>query len=212
MIMKPIRLMIADDHPLMSEGIFHFLNEEPDITVTATACCGEDALSLLGEGATDVLLMEVRLPGAGGVEFCRDIRRINTMVKILGLGNTPERSSIMRMMYNGASGYLLKSVPVSELISAIRIVAEGGVYFNKAAQQLLSRHEEEELAELPSLTAREREVLHHIAEGFTSAQIATKLFISRLTVETHRRSLIRKLKVNNAAALMRVAAEWGLLK
>jgi DNA-binding NarL/FixJ family response regulator len=206
---QKINLLIGDDHPLVTEGLTTLLGQSGHIIVRGVAATGKDILEQVNTIAADVLLLDVNLPDISGIEICLEARKLNPALKILGLSNFSERSIVLRMLHNGASGYLLKSVPIAEMVKAIEIVAGGGIYLSREAQELLTKQDAFNAAEKPVLTAREKQVLQLIAEGLTSPQIAAKLFISPLTVESHRKNLMQKFKAGNAAGLVRKAAEWG---
>lgn len=206
---QKINLLIGDDHPLVTEGLTTLLGQSGDIIIRGVAATGKDILEQVNTIAADVLLLDVNLPDMSGIEICLEARKLNPALKILGLSNFSERSIVLRMLHNGASGYLLKSVPIAEMVKAIEIVAGGGIYLSREAQELLTKQDAFNAVEKPVLTAREKQVLQLIAEGLTSPQIAAKLFISPLTVESHRKNLMQKFKAGNAARLVRKAAEWG---
>lgn len=206
---QKINLLIGDDHPLVTEGLTTLLGQSGDIIIRGVAATGKDILEQVNTIAADVLLLDVNLPDMSGIEICLEARKLNPALKILGLSNFSERSIVLRMLHNGASGYLLKSVPIAEMVKAIEIVAGGGIYLSREAQELLTKQDAFNAVEKPVLTAREKQVLQLIAEGLTSPQIAAKLFISPLTVESHRENLMQKFKAGNAAGLVRKAAEWG---
>lgn len=205
-----IRLLIADDHPLVTEGLTTLLQQPGGIVVAGTAVNGQDMLTMVKTVPADVLLLDINLPDISGIDICREARKLQPQLYILGLSNFSERSMILQMLHNGASGYLLKSVSIQELRKAIEIVAAGGIYLSSDTQQLLTQQEHWQQEEKPVLTAREKQVLELITQGLTTPQIARQLFISPLTVESHRKSLMQKFKTPNAAALVRKAGEWGM--
>ncbi len=204
-----IRLLIGDDHPLVTEGLTTLLKQQGHIAIVGAAANGQDILEQVKTIPADVLLLDINLPDMNGIDICLKARKMNPELRILGLSNFSERSIVLRMLHNGASGYLLKSVPIPEIIRAIEIVADGGIYLSREAQELLTRQEGFEPDEKPVLTAREKQVLQLIVQGHTSPQIAAQLFISPLTVESHRKNLMQKFKAANVIILVRKAAEWG---
>ncbi|MDQ0106524.1 DNA-binding NarL/FixJ family response regulator [Chitinophaga terrae (ex Kim and Jung 2007)] len=209
MISTAIRILIGDDHPLVTEGLSTLLSERKHLVIAGKAATGKEVLELVKTVPANVLLLDVNLPDMSGIDICLQSKKLCPELYILGLSNFSERSIILNMLHNGASGYLLKSVSIQEMVNAIEVVASGGIYLSKDAQQLLTHQEVFGPSEKPILTAREKEVLELIIQGLTSPQVATRLHISPLTVESHRKSLMQKFKANNAAVLVRKATEWG---
>jgi DNA-binding NarL/FixJ family response regulator len=206
---SPIRVLIGDDHPLVTEGLRTLLAMDKKIAVISTAGTGKEILEKIVIFQPDVLLLDVNLPDMDGLEVCLQVKKNNSEVFILGLSTYSERSIILRLLQNGASGFLLKNSPIAEIKKAVETVATGAVYLSGQAQQLLTAGELFATREKPVLTAREDQVLKLVMQGLSSPQIATQLFISTLTVESHRKSLMQKFQVHNVAVLVRKATEWG---
>lgn len=209
--MKIIRIIICDDHPLITEGIHSFIAQKEDMEVVATAGSSAALMDLLPLQMADVLLLDVNLPDENGIDVCMEVKKKYPHLKILGLSNYNERSVILRMLHNGASGYLVKSESVNVVEQAIRHIHEGGVYFGKEVQNTLSSLTKTELMETPPITKREKEVLQYLDEGLTSAMIADKMFISSLTVDSHRKNLLRKFNVSKTISLLQKAKELGII-
>lgn len=209
--MKKIRIIICDDHPLITEGIHSFIVQKEDMEVVATANSGAELTDILQKTEADILLLDVNLPDDNGVDLCVEVKKQYPEMKILGLSNFNERSVIVRMLNNGASGYLVKSESVQVVEQAIRHIYEGGVYFGKEAQKTLSSLTKTELLEIPPITKREKEVLQYLDEGLTSPMIAEKMFISSLTVDSHRKNLLRKFNVSKTINLLQKAKELGII-
>lgn len=207
---KEVSVFIVDDHPVVVAGLKALLGQLKHLQVAGTAANAFEAVSQLKEQPVDVLLLDINLPDINGIDLCKKIRREFPAIKILGISTFSERSYISRMIENGASGYLLKSASPEEIAEAIQTVLEGKLYLCVEVEQTL-QPAMMLTGELPVLTKREKEVLKLIADGLTNNQIATKLFISPLTVDSHRKNLLTKLQVNNTAALIRMAVEHGLL-
>lgn len=205
---QPINIMIVDDHPMVIEGLRSLLADQEDVRVVHTCTQGEEAMRLLAENPVDVLLLDISLPDVSGTDLCARIAAAFAGTRILGISTYSEASLIYQMIQNGAKGYLLKNASADELVRAIRLVQDGYVYFSPEVQKILA---EFSVKDKPQLTRREKEVLVLIAEGTTSQQIAEKLFVSPLTIETHRRNLMQKFGVNNAPAMIRAAIEHNLL-
>ena len=203
-----VKIMIVDDHPMVIEGLRSLLADQADISIAHTCTQGEEALRLLRVRKPDVVLLDINLPDINGTDLCKQIRNAFPAVRILGMSTYSEPSLIHQMIQNGAKGYLLKNASAEELIRAIFQVHQGNVYFSPEVQRILA---EFSVNDKPQLTRREKEVLALIAEGITTQQISQKLFVSPLTIETHRRNLMQKFGVNNAAALIRAALEQKFL-
>ncbi|MBO9631556.1 MAG: response regulator transcription factor [Chitinophagaceae bacterium] len=206
-----IQILIADDHPLITEGLQKLVDEKEDMQIAGIAASAKETIALVETTPADILLLDVNFPDGNGVDLCLPLRKLNPTLKLIGLSNFNERSIILRMLHNGASGYLLKSSSLSELEQAIRAVAAGGIYLGTEAREVISHLADHELIQLPPLTKREKEVLQYLAMGYTSPQIGEKMFISSLTVDSHRRSLMEKFKVSNAISLLKKARELGLV-
>ena len=210
--MKKIRIIICDDHPLITEGIHSFITQKEDMEVVATAGSALELKEMLSGTEADVLLLDVNLPDENGIDMCMEIKKIYPDLRILGLSNFNERSVIVRMLNNGASGYLVKSESIKVVEQAIRHIYEGGVYFGKEAQITLNSLTRKELTDLPPITKREKEVLQYLDEGLTSPMIAQKMFISSLTVDSHRKNLLRKFEVSKTINLIQKAKELGIIQ
>ena len=209
--MEPIKIIICDDHPLIKEGLQSFIAQKSDMDIVATAGGLQELNEVLETVSADILLLDVNLPDGNGVDICIDVKKRFPEMSVLGLSNFNERSVIIRMLNNGASGYLLKSASVHEIEQAIRHIYEGGVYFGKEAQNTLSALTKKESAEVPPITKREKEVLQYLNEGLTSAQIADSMYISPLTVDSHRKNLLQKFNVSKTINLLQKAQELGML-
>ena len=203
-----INIIIVDDHPMVIEGLRSLLVDQEDMRILNTFTRGSEVIDFLAEQACDVILLDISLPDISGTELCRRIIESNPKVKILGMSTYSEASIIHQMIQYGAKGYLLKNASMDELVRAIFLVHGGDMYFSPEVQKILA---EFSIKDKPKLTRREREVLELIAAGITTQQIADKLFVSPLTIETHRRNLMQKFGANNAPAMIRAAIEQRLL-
>ncbi|MEM6864306.1 MAG: response regulator transcription factor [Bacteroidota bacterium] len=208
---RPIEILIVDDHPMVIEGLKALLEDEEGILVKDCFTNGESTLIYLDDHDADVILLDVNLPDINGVDMVAPILSRRKHAKILVLSTYNEGSIITKMIKNGVKGYLMKNVGADELTSAIYKVNEGGVYYDKSVQMILADSAAQDVVQLPKLTRREKHVLSLIAAGKRTNDIAEELYISPLTVETHRRNLMQKLKVSNAAAMVRFAMENGLI-
>ncbi|MDZ7780075.1 MAG: response regulator transcription factor [Gemmatimonadota bacterium] len=211
-----IRVMVADDHTVVRQGIRILLEEVDGLEVVAEAEDGDEALELARELRPDVILLDVTMPGKTGLEVTRTLREeeIESAVLILSMHDDPEY--VLQAVRAGADGYVLKDVAPTELRKAIQTVHEGREYFAERVTHQLSvglraelEHEQRK-SRLESLTARETEVLVMVADGLTNREIAEKLDISPRTVETHRERVMTKLRIRTVAGLTRFVVEEGL--
>ena len=206
----PTRVLLVDDHPMVVAGLRALLAPMPALAVVATAGTAAEAYAAVAAHRPDVVLLDINLPDESGLDVCRRLVSEYPGLKILALTTLNEKSYVTRMMAQGAAGYVLKNASPEELAEAIARVQAGKKYFSEEVQELLLQPEPARAA-VPPLTRREKEVLGFIAQGHTSQEIADRLFLSALTVETHRRNLLAKFEVNNTAALIRLAAQHQLL-
>lgn len=205
-----VKVFIIDDHPMVIEGIRQMLQNADDLRIVGSAVDGYAALEALKSTAADVALVDINLPDLDGIELCKKLRERFPKIKILGLSTFKERSYITRMIDAGASGYLLKNANGEELSEAIHAAHRGRMYMSMEAAQTIARPAAEK-PDLPLLTSREKEVLALIAEGMTNNEIAEKLFISPLTVDSHRKNLLAKFGVKNTAAMVKYGIEAGFI-
>ncbi|MEH6681256.1 MAG: response regulator transcription factor [Sediminicola sp.] len=210
--MEAIHIVIVDDHPMVLEGLRSLLGDDESIRISACFTNATETLAYLEGNRVDVILLDVNLPDINGVEMGKMVRERHPAIKILGLSTYSEPSIINQMIKNGAKGYLLKNATADELVNAITQIYNGHFYFGSEVQKILADSVSQEGKDTPKLTRREKHILQLIADGKTTNAIAEELFISPLTVETHRRNLMQKMEVSNAAALVKVAIEKSLLQ
>lgn len=210
---KAISIAIVDDHPVVLEGLQRILLENFSIHNLLQFHSGEEMIAFLNTQQIfpDIILLDITLPGKSGIETCRNIKKIAPQIKIIGFSNHAQRSMVMQMLQNGASGYILKNAMASEVIDCIQEVIEGKISFSKEVTSIMAHPSQVSLKTIPRLTKREKEILKMIADGKTSVDIGEKLFISAATVETHRRNLMQKLEVKNVAMLIKIAIENSLI-
>lgn len=212
---NPITIAIVDDHPVVLEGLQKIFLDGFNVKEILQYNSGEDILSFLHSHNhqidIDIVLLDITLPGKSGIEICKEIKKIAPHINVLGFSNHSQRSIVMQMLQNGASGYMLKNTLASELTACIKQVLDGNIAFSKEVATIMATSPQSGLASIPRLTKREKEILKMIAEGKTSTDIGSQLYVSPVTVETHRRNLMQKLEVKNVAALIKVAIENGLL-
>lgn len=204
-----IRVCIIDDHQLILEGLQSLLEQETDISITGLLKNAEELHAALRKGLPDVILMDINLPDADGLELCRIVARQYPAVKIIGLSTSNQVSVIRNMLANGASGYLLKDASKKEILEAIKTVHKGREYVSRSISDVLKTGGT--AARLPVLTRREKEILELISEGMTNAEIAAKLFVTVNTVDSHRKNMLTKFDVRNTAALVKLAVTNQLI-
>ncbi len=216
-----IRVLIADDHTLVRQGIRVLLQAEPDLQVVAEAGNGQDAVRLARELQPDVVVMDLTMPGMDGMEATRMIKACLPKTHILALTVHESDEYFFRVLQAGASGYVLKRAAASELLSGVSAVAHGEVFlFPAVAKKLLadyltrghSREEGEAREASAGLTAREQEILTLVAEGLTNREIADRLTVSLSTVQTHYTHILTKLNLQNRAELIKYAIRRGLIE
>jgi DNA-binding NarL/FixJ family response regulator len=211
-----VRVVLADDHALVREGLRHVLDAEPGIEVVGEASTGAEAVALALAHQPDVVLLDITMPGETGLRAAARLREQLPDAKILMLSMHDNAEYVREGMRIGTHGYILKDSAGEELRAAIRAVHAGGTFFSPAVVRRLTSAPEVPAApaahaQLALLTPRERDVLQGIVDGHTNKAIAAQLGISRRTVEAHRESLMRKLEIHNVAGLTRFALEAGLL-
>ncbi|HKL02261.1 MAG TPA: response regulator transcription factor [Cryomorphaceae bacterium] len=206
-----IRLMIADDHQVLLDGLVMMLDNSDKIKVVTSASNGREVLAKLPEHEVDVLLMDIQMPELDGYETAKIVSEKHPNVKVITLSMHSERIYIERMYEAGVAGYLLKSAGKEEIVKAIEKVYNGETYFSsEVAVAMLSKPSSKKTSiTASSLTRREKEIMELIASGMTNPEIAEKLFLSTDTIKTHRKNMMRKLNVNNTAALVKFALENG---
>ncbi len=216
--MSKIRVLIADDHTLVREGIAAFLKLCDDIEVIAEASDGLEAIEKTKKFSPDIVLMDIAMPKLGGLEATVELKKMKPDLKILVLTQYDDKEYISRFLKAGVSGYILKRAVGSELVSAIRAVSRGEFYlFSSIASKVVAGYlgkDKEDAMEDPyeRLTDREKQVLKLIAEGYTHNEIGDMLSISTKTVVAHQTNLGEKLGVSSRAGLIKFAIQRGIIK
>jgi DNA-binding NarL/FixJ family response regulator len=211
-----IKLLIADDHKMLRDGIKAMMVESHEIAVVGEASNGLEVLELLENIETDVLLLDINMPHMDGVETCKKVIKLYPFVSVLALTMYDEGAMISKMVKQGAKGYILKNTGKEQLINAIKTVYNGQNFFSDQVKETLitsmsPNKKSSSGAFIPKLTKREKEIINLIVNEYTTTEIADQLFISEKTVETHRKNVLQKLNVRNTAGLVRIVMEKGLL-
>jgi DNA-binding NarL/FixJ family response regulator len=202
------KVFIVDDHYMVIEGIRSLLQNDKEIEWLGHASNASSCMAFIQNNQPDVILMDINLPDKSGIDLCEEVRATYPQVFVIGLSTFNQLSFIEKMLQYGASGYLLKNADRSEILQAIEAVMHGKQYLSVDAAQVI-KHAHNNHA--PVLTRREKEVLSLIAEGLTNQEIATQLFVSVSTVDTHRKNLLQKLNAKNTAALVKLAMDLHLI-
>jgi DNA-binding NarL/FixJ family response regulator len=219
---EPIRTLIVDDHALFRRGLEMVLEAEPDIELVGEASDGEEAVRKVGEALPDVVLMDIRMPRSSGIQACREMKELVPSTKIIMLTISDEEEDLFEAIRAGASGYLLKDIPLDEVAGAVRAVNGGQSLINPSmAGKLLTefaalarRDEDEAPREVPAprLTDREIQVLRLVARGMNNRDIAKELFISENTVKNHVRNILEKLQIHSRMEAVMVAVREKLIE
>ncbi len=214
---ETVRILLVDDHALLRAGLRALLEAEAGFQVVGEAGTGEEGVRLASQTRPDVVVMDLSMPGMGGLEAVRQIAALNQGMRVLVLTMHGEEEHLLPVLEAGGSGYVTKKSADEELIEAIHTVARGDVFLYPSGAKLLLRGlkakaEPGEEDPLDRLTEREREVLSFTVEGFSSSEIGKKLFISPKTVDTYRARIMEKLGLRHRSELVRFALRKGLLK
>jgi len=210
-----IKIAIADDHPLVINGLHHILANSMDMEITGSYINGTELLHGIAITQPDVLLLDIHMPGQSGDELAEIIKEQYPQIKILALTNEDSVYHIKNMLRKGVAGYILKTTREEILLDAIRTVYRGEQYLESALKEKVLQdtlQAKKQLSANPLLSRREKEILHYIASDLTSQQIADKLFVSKRTIDNHRLNLLMKLGVKNVAALVKKGIQLGLIQ
>ncbi len=206
-----IRILLADDHTIVRQGLKLILSSQPDFQVIGEAANGREVVDLAEKLHPDIVLLDVAMPELNGIEATRRMMEANGRLRILVLSMHKESVYVREILKAGARGYLLKDVIDTELLNAVRSVARGDGYISPAVSgALLSDYRQNVTDPADLLTNREREVLLLIAEGKTNKEVATKLNLSVYTVDSHRGKIMEKLNLHSTGELVRFAIKNGL--
>ena len=208
-----IRVLIADDHPIVRQGLRQILAETGDIEVKAEASAGQEALEKIRLHPLDAVVLDLSMPGTSGLDTLKQIKEERPRLPVLVLSIYPENQYAVRALRAGASGYLTKNSAPEDLVTAIRKLAEGGRFITPSLGEILAESLQNPLNKKPlheMLSDREFEVLRFIAQGKTVGKTAQILFLSPKTVSTYRRRILQKIGLKTSAELIRYAVEHGV--
>ncbi|MCA9953422.1 MAG: response regulator transcription factor [Ardenticatenaceae bacterium] len=210
---EPIRIVIADDHPLFREGVAQSLSSEPGFTVVGQAGSGEEACSLVSNLLPDVLLLDVTMPGDGGIVTAGKVAAAWPVVRIMMLTVSEDQDTLMAALKAGARGYVLKGVTARDLTNAVRVVAGGDIYISPAlAGGILFELTASKQSDDPitTLTDREREILGLVAGGLTNREIGDRLHLAEKTIKHYMTNVLQKLQVRSRVEAALLAQKHGL--
>jgi DNA-binding NarL/FixJ family response regulator len=215
--MPPIRILLADDHTIVRDGLRALLEKQPDMTVSGEAADGREAVQIAEENMPDVVVMDIAMPNMNGIEATRRIIAMRPATGVVILSMHQDESYVLRSLKAGARGYLLKDSLRSDVVEAIRSVAQGRSFLTRKVSRLMQedyirqmeRRGVEDSYDL--LTDREREILQLIAEGRTNKEVANVLNIGLTTVETHRTHILQKLGLHSVPELILYAVRKGII-
>jgi len=210
-----MKILLADDHEIMREGICALLRKHPEMEVIGQAADGRSAVDMVKQLQPDVVVMDIGMPNLNGIEATQQMVAENPHIKVMALSTHSDGSVVAKMIKAGATGYMLKESAFSELLDGLRTMAEGKTYLCSKISKvvfadyinLLTNPRNEAI---DGLTAREREVLQLVAEGHTTRDIAEALRLSPKTVDSHRQHIMEKLGIRNVAGLTKYAIREGL--
>lgn len=210
------RLLIVDDHQMLLDGIRALLQDVPSFQIVAEAHNGNQALEELKKTPVDIVVTDISMPDMNGIELTQKIKSDYPDIKVLTLSMFSEKQTIREMVDAGVSGYILKNTGKEELVGALTKIASGGIYFGDEVtnemMRMMSDNDREQVKKTEvTLTFREKEILKLITKEYSNVQIATELFISERTVETHRKNIFRKTNTKGIVGLIKYAYEYNLI-
>lgn len=205
----PYRCVIADDHPAIIDAVSRYLTDVDDVEIVAQANDGDQALRLIAEHAPDVAIVDIRMPGVGGIDIARKLSDEESTTAVILYTGHGERSLLLEALDAGARGFLVKEAPLDDLARAIRTIGGGGTYVDPALAGFLAGPQAAE--RLPTVTKREREILRLLADGMRNEQVAKQLSISPLTVRTHVKNAMQKLEADTRTEAVAKALRDSLI-
>ncbi|MCM0665864.1 MULTISPECIES: response regulator [Flavobacterium] len=196
------KTVIVDDHPIVISGIAGLLSELDNIEIVEKFESGIALLDYIEDNKVDLILMDIFLPVINGVDLCKTIKQKHPKIVIIGMSSQSERSLVMQFIQNGGNGYILKNASFDEFKNCIYKAIEGEIVFSEEVKTIISQPLSEDLERIPGLSRRERDIALLLSQGKSTQEIADDLFLSFLTVQTHRRNILQKYKMKNVAELI----------
>nr|WP_294785373.1 response regulator transcription factor [uncultured Flavobacterium sp.] len=196
------KTIIVDDHPIVISGISGLLSDLENIEIVQKFESGIALLEYIEDNTVDLILMDIFLPVINGVDLCKTIKQKHPKIVIIGMSSQSERSLVMQFIQNGGNGYILKNASFDEFKNCIYKAIEGEIVFSEEVKTIISQPLSEDLERIPALSRRERDIALLLSQGKSTQEIADDLFLSFLTVQTHRRNILQKYKMKNVAELI----------
>lgn len=208
---KIVRVVIVDDHPLVIEGLKNVIQGHNLLELSGQFSTAKAFSDFTGMNEVDLVLLDITLPDGNGIQICKELKSTYPEMIVLAISNLSERSIIKQMLQSGANGYMLKTADAQDILNCLLEALLGNIALSKEVKDVFDLAELKEPSEIPELTKREKQILKLLSEGEKSADIAKKLFISPLTVKTHRATLLQKFKTGTIVVVISKAKEYGLL-
>lgn len=204
-------MVVVDDHPIVISGISGLLSDLENVEIVEKMQSGVTLLDYIKNNQVDLILMDIFLPVITGIDLCKAIKQKYPQVIIIGMSSQSERSLVMQFIQNGGNGYILKSASFEEFKNCINKAIEGEIVFSDEVKTIVSQPVYEDLDTIPSLSRREKDIALLLSKGKQTQEIAHELFLSFLTVQTHRRNILQKYKTKNVAELITLLLKNNLL-
>ncbi|KIQ21706.1 LuxR family transcriptional regulator [Flavobacterium sp. MEB061] len=208
---KKYKTVIVDDHPIVISGISGLLSDFQIVEVVEKLQSGVALLDYIETNEVDLVLIDIFLPVINGIDLCKTIKQKYPKIIIIGMSSQSERSLVMQFVQNGGNGYILKSASFDEFKNCIYKAIDGEIVFSDEVRAVISQPQSEDLDRIPSLSRREKDITLLLSKGKSTQEIADELFLSFLTVQTHRRNILQKYKVKNVAELITFLLKNNLL-
>ena len=208
---KKYKTVIVDDHPIVISGIASLLADFETVEVVGKLQSGVTLLEYIEANEVDLILIDIFLPVISGTDLCKTIKQKYPKMIIIGMSSQSERSLVMQFIQNGGNGYILKSASFDEFKNCIRKAIEGEIVFSDEVRMIITQPQSEDLDRIPSLSRREKDIALLLSKGKSTQEIADELFLSFLTVQTHRRNILQKYKTKNVAELITFLLKNNLL-
>jgi len=208
---KVYKTVIVDDHPIVISGISGLLSDFETVEIVEKLQSGVKLVDYIKENQVDLILMDIFLPVINGVDLCKTIKQKYPQIIIIGMSSQSERSLVMQFIQNGGNGYVLKSASFDEFKNCIDKAIEGEIVFSDEVKTIISQPLSDDFEHIPSLSRREKDITLLLSKGKSTQEIADELFLSFLTVQTHRRNILQKYKTKNVAELIAFLIKNNLL-